>query len=490
MSTKVVCPDCGGVIGELSPGDVPCKCLLESEPMLEQNTPSDTATIESPRGEKVCHNCGKNVAGHRRVKDSRGYLCYQCAKAERAAEREGKVRCKECRKMIPRRAGRVQRQDDLSQLLRSSSGNRPLQEKGFDQGIRGAREAQPDDPGRAVRAAGGHRGVLVFLQDARGSSSVSHPVAPTVAPSVGSQNPASKVDATSGAPQWAAPNAATAPAGRAPTSAGSSGCAFGAFGALDAFGSFDAFHIDPSEITGDDGVGLEGIDEVIVTRRHERAVRAVPAHAGNRSAQRARHDTGGDAIEQRGELVGDEDGWVIGGCSSHSPLHRQRQSKSPALAVAQFIRRPQKAPRLGQSHATERGQRVLERDVGVEAIDQGRIGQRQVVEVDPCRVGRSGAQGAQQRRLARAAGADDERDVAGQGKQIEKGAIVEQWMGCGWTIGLGVGDPKQVRDERRPPGADHDRAIVPRSGVGGDELATWLGMAAFSQKVECVDQSR
>src|SRR5436305_1177879 len=71
------------------------------DPGAESNTPSDTAAIESPvKGEKLCVNCGKNVSGHRRVKDSRGYLCYACAKAERAAEREGKVRCMECRKMI------------------------------------------------------------------------------------------------------------------------------------------------------------------------------------------------------------------------------------------------------------------------------------------------------------------------------------------------------------------------------------------------------
>jgi hypothetical protein len=221
MSTKVVCPDCGGVIGELSPGDVPCKCLLESEPMLEQNTPSDTATIESPRGEKVCHNCGKNVAGHRRVKDSRGYLCYQCAKAERAAEREGKVRCKECRKMI-RPEGLVAYNGKM--ICRSCFGHhqetarfkKKVSTKGYE-----AHEK------RNLMILGGLfvlLGVIVaysyFFKMRGGSSSVSHPVAPTVAPSAGSQNPASKVDATSGAPQGAAPNAATAPAGRAPTSAG------------------------------------------------------------------------------------------------------------------------------------------------------------------------------------------------------------------------------------------------------------------------------
>jgi hypothetical protein len=68
---------------------------------LHNPTSGDTATLESPvEKKKVCHNCGKNVSGHRRVKDSRGYLCYACAKAERQAEREGKVRCKECRKLV------------------------------------------------------------------------------------------------------------------------------------------------------------------------------------------------------------------------------------------------------------------------------------------------------------------------------------------------------------------------------------------------------
>ena len=34
------------------------------------------------------------------MKDSRGYICYPCAKAERAAEKAGKVRCKLCRKLV------------------------------------------------------------------------------------------------------------------------------------------------------------------------------------------------------------------------------------------------------------------------------------------------------------------------------------------------------------------------------------------------------
>jgi hypothetical protein len=99
MATKVVCPDCGGVIGELETGEKPCTCF--ATPQIDPNpSKSDTATIDPKSVDKVCLVCGKDVRGHRRVKDSRGYMCYACAKAERKAEKEGKLKCKLCRKLV------------------------------------------------------------------------------------------------------------------------------------------------------------------------------------------------------------------------------------------------------------------------------------------------------------------------------------------------------------------------------------------------------
>src|SRR5687768_9421373 len=79
----VVCPDCGGVIGgDDGGGRRACTCVLAGA------SKHDTVRIEVPlpadvnEKRKVCLVCGKDVAGHRRVKDSRGYMCYQCARDE------------------------------------------------------------------------------------------------------------------------------------------------------------------------------------------------------------------------------------------------------------------------------------------------------------------------------------------------------------------------------------------------------------------------
>ncbi len=107
MATKLLCPDCGGIIGEASPGEAACTCFPDTAEQSE-NAKSDTAALDSfltkpvKRGEQLkrCIVCGKNLNGHRRVKDSRGYTCYSCAKDERAGEREGRIACKECRRLM------------------------------------------------------------------------------------------------------------------------------------------------------------------------------------------------------------------------------------------------------------------------------------------------------------------------------------------------------------------------------------------------------
>jgi len=98
MATNVVCPDCGGLIGEVPAGETPCTCHFAP---AESDSKSDTGIIASPtKIEKFCVVCGKDTVGHRRLKDSRGYICYPCAKAEQAAMKAGKVRCKLCRKLV------------------------------------------------------------------------------------------------------------------------------------------------------------------------------------------------------------------------------------------------------------------------------------------------------------------------------------------------------------------------------------------------------
>ncbi|HEY7087645.1 MAG TPA: hypothetical protein VH518_06115 [Tepidisphaeraceae bacterium] len=113
MAVDLICPDCGGIIGATSKspdGREPCSCFND-RPSGRSNgasDPSDTVSIPTPvQGrdaadmvEKICISCGKNVAGHRRVKDSRGYLCYDCAKAEVRQEREGTTPCAECGRRV------------------------------------------------------------------------------------------------------------------------------------------------------------------------------------------------------------------------------------------------------------------------------------------------------------------------------------------------------------------------------------------------------
>ncbi|WP_428940925.1 hypothetical protein [Fontivita pretiosa] len=129
MAVDLICPDCGGIIGGDTndpDGRGPCTCHLDLNAGFSKDPSADTVSLPSPpreqgaqrssgssgaadvRGgndlagapQKICVICGKNVAGHRRLKDSRGYLCLDCAKAEKRQEREGKVPCAECGRYV------------------------------------------------------------------------------------------------------------------------------------------------------------------------------------------------------------------------------------------------------------------------------------------------------------------------------------------------------------------------------------------------------
>src|SRR5437868_4615709 len=98
--TSVIhCPDCGGVVGATSASDAgpPCTCFgaagevtsargLESpggDNGLNHLDPSGTHVLESPQAaQKVCWKCGRDLTGHRRFKDSFGYWCIDCHKAD------------------------------------------------------------------------------------------------------------------------------------------------------------------------------------------------------------------------------------------------------------------------------------------------------------------------------------------------------------------------------------------------------------------------
>lgn len=99
MAGELLCPDCGGVLGatETTEAGPPCTCFASP------GAKSDTAVdVPAPVAQKpkICVICGKDVAGHRRLKDSRGYLCYECAKQEQRQERGDRVRCRSCGRLV------------------------------------------------------------------------------------------------------------------------------------------------------------------------------------------------------------------------------------------------------------------------------------------------------------------------------------------------------------------------------------------------------
>lgn len=148
MSTQnlepiVHCPDCGGIVGATTTTEhgPPCRCFESKiiskpkRPIAETRAPepakeasardedarkvdlndaengastertddSDlTGATDSPGQavEKLCISCGKNVAGHRRVKDSRGYMCLDCAKAETARNKVQGAECPKCHRIV------------------------------------------------------------------------------------------------------------------------------------------------------------------------------------------------------------------------------------------------------------------------------------------------------------------------------------------------------------------------------------------------------
>jgi hypothetical protein len=108
MSEEVICPECGGVIGASPGGDVKvCTCHTADYHPDEKVARAAEAQVAAeqasmPKVEKICRICGKNLSGHRRIKDKFGYICLACDQDEKDATAEGLVSCGECgRKLKP-----------------------------------------------------------------------------------------------------------------------------------------------------------------------------------------------------------------------------------------------------------------------------------------------------------------------------------------------------------------------------------------------------
>ena len=105
MSTELICPECGGVIGG-DPADTgrACTCWANKSPNGElpgQDSSGDTVIErqEVPKP-KVCCQCGTDLTGKKRFRDSRGYWCYACHIQDKEANKPKGERCADCGRVV------------------------------------------------------------------------------------------------------------------------------------------------------------------------------------------------------------------------------------------------------------------------------------------------------------------------------------------------------------------------------------------------------
>jgi DNA-directed RNA polymerase subunit RPC12/RpoP len=107
---ELICPDCGGYIGVKPGGDKKhCTCFSTSTTVtlpaipvsdLPLTQPDESGNVSADASEKVCHACGKNLKGHRRLRHEKGYVCVSCAKAQQERELENTLACAECGRRV------------------------------------------------------------------------------------------------------------------------------------------------------------------------------------------------------------------------------------------------------------------------------------------------------------------------------------------------------------------------------------------------------
>ncbi len=94
MAVDVICPDCGGVIGTpLRAGTYVCHCNTATQVQTTQAAPP-------PPKEKVCCQCGKDLRGHRRFKDSLGYWCIDCHRQDKNLVAPQGAPCDGCGRIV------------------------------------------------------------------------------------------------------------------------------------------------------------------------------------------------------------------------------------------------------------------------------------------------------------------------------------------------------------------------------------------------------
>lgn len=98
-----LCPVCGGYLSARPAHGKPCSCPPRIEPFnpSSDTVDDDTVSISAPSdGIKRCCQCGKDLTGHRRFKDSVGYWCKDCHRKDKAQHKAAESRCPDCGRMI------------------------------------------------------------------------------------------------------------------------------------------------------------------------------------------------------------------------------------------------------------------------------------------------------------------------------------------------------------------------------------------------------
>jgi hypothetical protein len=103
-SDLLVCPDCGGLIGATETIDQgrPCTCYKRA-PASHSSEPAgaDTSVMGQVVAKgKVCCRCGTDLKGKKRLRDSLGYWCVECHRADQAANAPKGVRCADCGRVV------------------------------------------------------------------------------------------------------------------------------------------------------------------------------------------------------------------------------------------------------------------------------------------------------------------------------------------------------------------------------------------------------
>jgi DNA-directed RNA polymerase subunit RPC12/RpoP len=110
MSTSIICPDCGGIVGatEKTPEGMPCTCFLgygvkvpPAPDLSDEEDPSATHLLDAPKPKgKICCMCGKDVSGKKRLRDSLGYWCMDCHRADQKRRKPQGIPCPKCGRIV------------------------------------------------------------------------------------------------------------------------------------------------------------------------------------------------------------------------------------------------------------------------------------------------------------------------------------------------------------------------------------------------------